>query len=283
MAEYLKGAAVAAAICEKLTAQVEALNGRGIVPCLAIVRMGEEGSDLAYERGAVKRCDALGIRVEHVVLPREASQEALLKEIDRINGDRNIHGCLILRPLPKQIDERAVCCALAPEKDVDSITEGSMSTVYSGMGAGFKPCTAQAVIEILDHYEIPLVGARVAVIGRSLVVGKPLSLLLQGRNATVTMCHTKTKDMAAVCREQDIVISAAGHAGTVDESFVRAGQVVIDVGTNMGPDGKLTGDVVFSEVEPVVHAITPVPGGVGAVTTTVLASHVVEAAEKAAR
>ena len=283
MAELLKGAAVAAALCEELTERVKALGEKGVTPRLAIVRLGEEPGDLAYERGAVKRCGAIGIEVEHVVLPREASQEELLARIDRVNQDNNVHGCLILRPLPKQIDEIAVCGRLAPEKDVDSVTQGSMSYVYSGKGAGFKPCTAQAVLEILDHYQVPLTGARVAVIGRSLVIGKPLSLMLQERNATVTMCHTRTKDMAALCREQDIIVAAAGHIGTVDGSFVRAGQVVIDVGTNMGPDGKLTGDVVFSAVEQVVAAITPVPGGVGAVTTTVLASHVVEAAEKAAK
>ncbi len=279
MAEQLKGAAVAAALCEKLSARVQALREKGVIPRLAILRLGEEPGDLAYERGAVKRCGGLGIELEQVALPRDAEQAALLAEIDRINADRSIHGCLILRPLPPQIDEATVCARLAPEKDVDSITQGSMCRVYTGRGAGFIPCTPQAVLEILDYYGVELTGARVAVIGRSLVVGKPLSLLLQARNATVTMCHTKTRDLARLCREQDILIAAAGHAGTVDERFVHPGQTVIDVGTNQGPDGKLTGDVCFDRVEPLVRAITPVPGGVGAVTTTVLASHVVEAAE----
>lgn len=283
MAELLKGAAVAAAICEELTGRVETLKERGIVPRLAIVRLGEEGGDLAYERGAVKRCGAIGIEVEHVLLPRDVEEETLLTQIDRINGDANIHGCLILRPLPRQIDEQKVCRRLAPEKDVDSITDSSACHVYTGAGAGFVPCTPQAVIEILDHYQVALSGARVAVIGRSPVVGKPLSLMLQARDATVTMCHSRTKDLAAICREQDVIISAAGRMGTEDGRCVRPGQVIIDVGTNVGPDGKLTGDVLFGEVEPVVRAITPVPGGVGAVTTTVLASHVVEAAEKASK
>ena len=169
---------------------------------------------------------------------------------------------------------------LTPAKDVDSMTSASLLSVFTGRDAGFAPCTAQSVTELLDYYEVPLSGARVAVIGRSLVIGKPVSMMLQARNATVTMCHTKTRDMAAVCREADVLVVAAGKAGVVDRSFTNPGQVVIDVGINAKPDGGICGDVNFEETEPLVRAITPVPGGVGSVTTAVLCKHVIEAAEK---
>ena len=280
MAILMKGAPVAAAICARTTAQMQKLAEQGVTPCLAILRVGENGGDVAYERSAVKRCAGLGIRTETVALPADASEEALLAEIDRVNRSEEIHGCLLLRPLPRHMDEYRLCQALDPQKDVDCITAGSMSFVFTGLGEGFWPCTPQACLEILDYYGVGLRGAKAAVIGRSLVVGRPLAMLLQARDATVTLCHSRTKDLAALCREQDILISAAGHIGTVDGSFVREGQVVLDVGTNVGSDGKLTGDVVFDSVEGLVGAITPVPGGVGAVTTSVLAAHVVQAAAR---
>lgn len=280
MAILMKGAPVAAAICERTAAQVQKLSAQGVTPCLAILRVGENGGDLAYERAAVKRCAGLGIQTETVALPADASEEALLAEIDRINRSGEIHGCLLLRPLPRHMDDYRVCQALDPKKDVDCITAGSMSYVFSGLGEGFWPCTPQACLEILDHYGVELRGARVAVIGRSLVVGRPLAMLLQARDATVTLCHSRTRDLAALCREQDILISAAGHIGTVDGSFVREGQVLLDVGTNVNSEGKLTGDVVFESAQPLAGAITPVPGGVGAVTSSILAAHVVQAALK---
>lgn len=280
MAEILKGAPVAAALSDALGKRVKRLNEKGIVPTLAIVRVGQRDSDLAYERGAVKRCETAGIEVRRFVLSEDCPQECLLKTIRQINDDSKIHGCLLFRPLPKQIDERLACEALVPEKDVDCITSGSLCGVFTGSQTGFPPCTAQACIEILDHYGYVLKGKRVAVIGRSLVVGKPVSMMLQSRNATVTMCHTKTENLSARCREAEILIVAAGRAGIVDESFVSPGQTVIDVGINTDAGGHLCGDVRFDRVEPVVASITPVPGGVGAVTSSVLAKHVVEAAEK---
>ena len=279
MAQLLYGAPVAAAICERAGSRLAQLKERGIVPGVAILRIGEDGGSAAYERSAIKRCTGLGIRAESVALPAEAGQEALLQEIDRINGREDIHGCLVMMPLPKGLDELAVRQALRPEKDLDCITPSSQSFVFSGRGPGFTPCTPQACLEILDHYGVPLKGARVAVIGRSLAVGRPLSLLLQNRDATVTMCHSGTRELAQICREQDIVISAAGRAGLVTGDFLRPGQVVLDVGTNVTSAGKLTGDVCFDEAESIVAAITPVPGGVGAVTTSVLAEHAVLAAE----
>lgn len=283
MAEILKGAPVVAAITEDLIAQAEALKARGVKPCLAILRVGERADDLAYERGAVKRCEKIGIRVEQIVLEESCSQEELEIAIHRINGDWNIHGCLMFRPLPKHLDEQAVSETLLPCKDVDSMTAASLRTVFAGRGEGFAPCTAQSVIELLDYYGFELTGKRAAVIGRSLVIGKPVSLMLQTRNATMAMCHTKTADMPAVCRQAEILVVAAGRVGVVDESFTNPEQIVIDVGINEAPGGGLCGDVQFQAVEPRVRAITPVPGGVGSVTTAVLCKHVIEAAEKAAR
>lgn len=279
MAELLKGAAVAAAMSEELARRVRAMEEQGIFPKLAIVRLGEEPGDLAYERGALKRCAALGIRTEQVILPRTAATDEVLRVLEGIGRDGSVHGCLLLRPLPDQVDAAAVRAALPPEKDVDSITDCSACRVYTGEGPGFEPCTPRAVIELLDYYGVALSGARVAVIGRSAVVGRPLALMLQRRDATVTVCHSKTRDLAGICRQQDILISAAGRIGTVDGRCVWREQVVVDVGVNAGPGGKITGDVLFDQVEPLVRAITPVPGGVGAVTSTVLAAHVVEAAQ----
>lgn len=281
MAEILKGAPVAAALSEELIARAEKLRQAGTVPTLAILRLGERPDDISYETGAMKRCDKIGIAVKHFLLPEDCTKERLLDTIREINADGSIHGCLMFRPLPDKDMEAAACALLAPEKDVDCMTSGSLASVFTGKGAGYPPCTAQACIELLDHYGVALTGRRVAVIGRSLVIGKPVAMMLQQRNATVTMCHTRTVDMPGVCREAEIIIAAAGKAGIVDRTFATQGQVLVDVGINVDENGKLCGDVKFDEVEPVVSAITPVPGGVGAVTTAVLAKHVIEAAEKA--
>lgn len=281
MAEILKGAPVAAALSEELIARAEKLKGAGTVPTLAILRLGERPDDISYETGAMKRCAKVGIEVRHFLLPADCTKEQLLDTIREINGDSSIHGCLMFRPLPDKDMEAAACALLAPEKDVDCMTSGSLASVFTGKGAGYPPCTAQACIELLDHYGVDLTGKRAAVIGRSLVIGKPVSMMLQQRNATVTMCHTRTVDMPGVCRGAEIIIAAAGKAGVVDKAFAAPGQVIVDVGINVDENGRLCGDVKFDEVEPVAAAITPVPGGVGAVTTAVLAKHVIEAAEKA--
>lgn len=281
MAEILKGAPVAAAITQALIVRAETLKQKGVEPCLAILRVGERPDDLAYERGAMKRCENVGIRVVSRVLDASCTQEELLNAIRSINADGAIHGCLMFRPLPKHLDEQAACEALIPRKDVDSMTAASLRTVFTGRGVGFAPCTAQSCIELLDHYGYNPSGKRVAVIGRSLVIGKPVSMMLQTRNATVTMCHTRTENMPAICREAEILVVAAGKAGVVDDTFTNSNQVVIDVGINAAPDGGICGDVQFAAVEPQVKAISPVPSGVGSVTTAVLCKHVIEAAERA--
>lgn len=283
MAQLLKGLPVANALTEVLAERVAALKEKNIVPTLAILRVGQREDDISYETGAMKRCAKVGIAVRQYLLEADCTKEALLDTVRQINEDSTIHGCLMFRPLADRDMEEAACALLAPEKDVDCMTAQSLATVFTGKGAGYPPCTAEGCIELLDHYGIDLQGKRVAVIGRSLVIGKPVSMMLQSRNATVTMCHTKTVNLAETCRNAEILVVAAGKAGVVDESFVSPGQIVVDVGIHVNADGKLCGDVMFDTVEPVVAAITPVPGGVGSVTTAVLAKHVVEAAEKTLR
>ena len=280
MALVLKGGQAAAAMNEKTAARVAALAAAGVVPTLAVVRMGAREDDLSYERGVMNRCAKLGIQVKPYLLEADASQDQLLAVLEEINQDGSIHGCLIFRPLPAQIDDKAVRAALAPEKDVDGITDASLAGVFTGSGVGYAPCTAQACVEILDHYGIPLEGKRVTVVGRSLVVGKPAAMLLDRKNATVTICNSRTRNLPEICRGADVLVVAMGKRGAIGGDCVAPGQVVVDVGIHTGENGKLCGDVRFEEAEPVVAAITPVPGGVGAMTTSVLAAHVVEAAGK---
>ncbi|MDD6615903.1 MAG: bifunctional 5,10-methylenetetrahydrofolate dehydrogenase/5,10-methenyltetrahydrofolate cyclohydrolase [Lachnospiraceae bacterium] len=280
MAKQLLGKEVTAALNERIKAKVAELKEKGVNPTLGIIRVGENESDISYERGATKRCETLGVACEKILLPADVSQEELLKVIDEVNKNDKIHGVLLFRPLPKHLDQNLIENALDPAKDVDCMTDGSMSGVFTGKDLGFPPCTPQACMEILDHYGIDCTGKKAVVIGRSLVVGKPAAMMLIKKNATVTVCHTRTVDMPSVAREADIVIVAAGRAGVVGAEYVKPGQVIIDVGINVNAEGKLCGDVDYAAVEPIVDAITPVPGGVGSVTTSVLVSHVVEAAAK---
>lgn len=278
MAKQLLGKEVTAAMNERIKADVAKLSQKGITPTLGIIRVGEREDDLSYERGAVKRCETLGVAYEKFLLPADVTEEELLKVIDKVNRSDGIHGVLLFRPLPKHLDEEKIINALDIEKDVDGITDGSLAGVFAGKERGFPPCTPKACMEILDHYGIDCTGKRAVVVGRSLVVGKPAAMMLLKKNATVTVCHTRTKDMPSVVKEADIVIVAAGKASVVDASYLRAGQTVLDVGINVSGDGKLCGDVNYGEAEKIVDAITPVPGGAGSVTTSVLVGHVVEAA-----
>ena len=278
MAKQLLGKEVTAALNERIKADVATLNAKGVKPTLGIIRVGERPDDLSYERGATKRCETLGVEYKKYLLPADVSQEELLKVIDEVNKDENIHGVLMFRPLPKHIDQTLVENALCAEKDVDCQTDASLGGVFTGKKVGFPPCTPQACMEILDHYGIDCTGKKAVVIGRSLVVGKPAAMMLIKKNATVTVCHTRTVDMPSVTREADILVVAAGRAGVVGADYVAPGQIVIDVGINVNEEGKLCGDVDYAAVEPIVDAITPVPGGVGSVTTSVLVGHVVEAA-----
>lgn len=259
MAQLWKGAPVAAALTEKLAARAEALKAGGILPALAIVRVGEQADDLTYENAAAKRCEKIGIVVRRFT----CTPEDLLATIEAINRDPTLHGCLLLRPLADKALEQAACEKLIPAKNMDE-----------------PPCTAQACLELLDFYGAELQDRAVCVVGRSAVVGKPVRELLEQRGARVTVCHSKTEDLPGTCQQAEIVVSAVGKAGLITADCVTAGQILVDVGINEAPDGKLCGDVDFAAVEPLVAAITPVPGGVGAVTTAVLCKHVIEAAER---
>ncbi|MGN1004148.1 MAG: bifunctional 5,10-methylenetetrahydrofolate dehydrogenase/5,10-methenyltetrahydrofolate cyclohydrolase [Oscillospiraceae bacterium] len=280
MAALLKGGPVAAARMKKLSVRIEELRGKGIRPCLAIVRVGEREEDLSYERGAMKRAESLGIEVKRFLLPEEVSEEALLDTLQIVNEDDKIHGCLLFRPLPAHLDTERIANALRPEKDIDAMTTASMGGLLTRANIGFAPCTATACMEILHYYDIPIKGKKVAMIGKSAAVGLPTALLLMNEEATVSVCHilTDPEDTKRFCREANLIISAAGCRNLIRADYVREGQIIIDVGINITPEGKICGDVDFEQVEPLVAAITPVPGGVGAVTSTVMSGHVVEAA-----
>ena len=281
MAEILKGKPVADAISEEVKTEVEILKGKGINPTLALVRVGEREDDLSYERGAMKRCEAVGISVKNVILPIDVSADELYKTIETLNEDENVHGILMFRPLPKHLDGEKARNLIAADKDVDGCTDLSLAGVFTNNGLGFAPCTAEAAVQILKHYGIPVSGKKVTVIGRSLVIGRPVSMLLMHENATVTICHTRTVDVPPAARDADIIIAASGQMESIDEKFLRKGQVLIDVGIGWNEaKQKLCGDVLFTAAEPVVGAITPVPGGVGSVTTSILVKHVAEAASR---
>ena len=289
MAKRLLGKEVNEALVAALQTRTAALKEKGIQPTLGIIRLGENPSDLSYEKGATKRAEEVGVAVKNYILPEDASKEDVLKVIDEVNADASVHGVLMFRPLPKHLkaDQDEICNRLAPCKDVDSMTHMSNAGVFEGQDLGYAPCTPAACMEILDHYGIDCKGKNAVVIGRSLVVGKPAAMMLMAKNATVTICHTRTVNVPEICKRADIIISAAGVLNSLTAEYVREGQIVIDVSMNWNPEkittkgkGGMSGDCVFEEVEPIVEAITPVPGGVGAVTTTVLMKHVVEAAEK---
>lgn len=282
MAEVLKGKPVVDAMARDLELRVARLREQNVKPTLAIVRVGQRPDDLSYERTALKRAESLGIDVRSVVLDETTCTEQLAEAIEAINKDVTIHGCLLFRPLPPFIDENAICDLLVPEKDIDGITRASLASVFVGQGVGYAPATAAAVMRMLDYYEVPLNGAHVVVVGRSLVIGKPVAQLLLARHATVTTCHSRTADLPELMRAADVVVCATGRARGYGEECFSAGQVVIDVGINFDDEGNLCGDVDFDAVEPVVGAITPVPGGIGSVTTSTTMAHVVEAAERAA-
>ena len=280
MAKLLKAIPAVKEITAGLKSRSGELIQRGITPTLGILRMGERADDLSYEKGAVKRCEQSGIQVRKIILPQDAPQETVLKEIEKLNNDREIHGVLIFRPLPAQIDDSAVCKALSPEKDVDGITSQSMAGIFSGTHVGFPPCTPEGCLELLRHYDIPLKGKNAVVLGRSLVDGKPLAMLLLEENATVTICHSRTEGLAEICRKADILIAAVGKREMVTKEFLSPGQVVIDVGIHVKEDGSLCGDVDFEAAQEIVEAVSPVPGGAGTITAAVLAKHTIEAAER---
>lgn len=275
--QIIKGKPVADKISEDLIKEVELLVKEGINPKLTIVRVGARSDDLSYERGALKRCQNIGITTEVLELAEDITQEEYIDVLKKVNDDKDVNGILCFRPLPKHLNEEVIKYVIAPEKDVDCFSPINSAKVMEGDKSGFPPCTPTAVVEILKHYNVDLKGSKVTVLGRSMVVGKPVSMLLLSEHATVTICHSKTKNLSDVAAEADVLIAAIGRAKMVDESFVKDGAVVIDVGINVDEEGNLCGDVDTNAVLNKVSMITPVPAGVGSVTTSILAKHLVKA------
>ena len=283
MTTVMKGAPAAEKIRNELEGRVKALRERGVAPCLGLIRVGARPDDLAYERGAKKRMASVGVECRVFELPEDVTQDGLERTFAGINADPSVHGIMVFRPLPKGLDIEPLRLMIDPRKDVDCMSPANIAGVFAGEKDVFAPCTPEAVVEVLDFYGVEPAGKRVTVVGRSLVVGRPLAMLLLARNATVTLCHTRTADLAAECRRAEILIAAAGHAHMIGADFVSEGAVVVDVGINVGPDGKLCGDVDYDAAAARASMMTPVPGGVGAVTSSVLVRHVVRAAEKLSR
>lgn len=278
MGEIIKGKPVGDALSEVLKGECEALVKDGIQPKLAILRVGAKANDLSYEKGALKKCETIGIETEVTELPDGTTQEEYIEVLQKLNNDSSVHGILTFRPLPEGIDEEVIKNVIEPEKDVDCFSPMNTAKLMEGDKTGFPPCTPTAVVEILKYYNVPLKGANVVVLGRSMVVGKPVSMLLLGENATVTICHSKTKDLPQVCANADVLVAGVGRARMVTADYVKEGAVVIDVGINAKPEGGgICGDVDTDSVLEKVSMITPVPAGVGSVTTSVLAKHVIKA------
>ena len=275
----LLGKPVADAITASLASDVESMKNKGIVPTLAVIRVGAREDDLAYERGLTKRFESANCAVKKIELPEDVTQEVLDAAVASADEDPSVDGILMFRPLPKTLTDKNVLNTISALKDVDGMGKANMADISSGAGEGHAPCTAEAVIEMLKFHGIDIKGKKVTVVGRSLVIGKPVSMLLLKENATVKVCHTKTEDLKAECQWADIVVACAGKAKMLDASYFRAGQTVIDVGMNVDEEGKLCGDVDFASVSEVVDAITPVPRGVGSVTTSVLLRAVVNNAK----
>lgn len=277
MANILSGKEVAKSIKENVKKEVVELKNRGINPTLAILRVGQNPDDIAYEKSILKNCDSVGIVGKVYELEESISTEGLLEIIEKLNQDMDVHGILIFRPLPKHIDEEQINNTISPLKDVDCMNPLNLEKVFEGNMDGFAPCTPKAAMKIMEFYGIPLEGAKVSVVNRSMVVGKPLSMMLLGKNATVTICHSRTKDLKEVTKNSDIVVTALGRAKYFNEEYFNENSSIIDVGISLDKDGNISGDVDFDNVNTKVKSITPVPGGVGSVTTSILLSHVVVA------
>lgn len=272
----LKGAEVSAKLKNQVQVMLEKLDG--YVPTAAIVRVGERPDDLSYEKGVIKKIASFGMQAKTFAFPEDISQDLFLEEFKKINADDSIDGILLFMPLPKHMNGKMFEAAIDPAKDLDGISPVNRAKVFAGEQDGYAPCTAEAVIEVLKAFEIPMAGKRAVVVGRSMVVGRPLSMLFLNENATVTVCHTKTADLKAECKRAEILVAAAGKAGMLDKDYVADGAVVIDVGINVDENGKLCGDVKWDGLDEAASAATPVPGGVGAVTTAVLCKHLAQAA-----
>ena len=280
MAKILRGADALEAKCAELKDKVRRLRNEGTDPVLAIIRVGEDPDNMAYERGLVKRAEELGIMVEKYVMDEKATETTVIALIRRLNYDDDIHGVLLMRPLPEHMDDNKVRMTLDPAKDLDGITDVSIAGVFAGTDRGFPPCTPSGCIELLEHYGIRIAGKKAVVIGRSMVTGRPLSMMLMRKNATVTLCHSHTspEDLIRYCHNADLIFVMVGKPKTIKTEHVRPGQVIVDIGINVDKNGKLCGDTDFDNLLPIVKSITPVPGGVGAMTSVMLLEHLITAA-----
>jgi len=281
MAELLKGKPVADAMKDELIKKVEALKAKGISPKLGFIRVGNRPDDLFYEGGAKKTCAALGMDSLVFEYPENIEQADFEKAVIAVGQMKDVHGILMFSPLPKHLDEKKIRTLIPVEKDVDCLTVGGAAKVFTDDPTGFPPCTPAACMDMLHYFGIPIKGKKCVVVGRSLVVGKPLAMLLLREHGTVTICHSRTENLPEVCQSADLLVAAVGKAKMIKGNFVKPGQIVIDVGINPDPDnpGKYCGDVDFAEVEPVVQKISPVPAGVGSVTTVVLCKQTIMACE----
>jgi len=280
-AQRIEGKALAAAVKARAAEQVEQLKQQGIEPCLAVVLVGENPASQTYVAGKERDCAACGIRSVRYDLPAETSQQELLDLLAKLAADDSVHGMLVQLPLPSQIDEQAVIAAIPPEKDVDGFTPVNVGRMMIGQPC-FLPCTPAGCIEMIRSTGISIAGKHAVVVGRSNIVGKPAAMLLLAENATVTICHSRTADLADQCRAADILVAAVGKPGFITGDMVKPGAVVIDVGINRGADGKLCGDVDYASAAEKAAFITPVPGGVGLMTRAMLMENTVQAARRAA-
>lgn len=278
MAKIIDGKAISALKREEIKKEVEALAARGVVPGLAVIIVGSDPASEVYVRNKGRACEAVGIHSEIIALPEETPESELLEKIDKLNGRDDINGILVQLPLPRHISEKAVTARIIPEKDVDAFSDENVGKITVG-APRFLPCTPAGVMEMLRYEGVEIAGRECIVVGRSNIVGKPMALLLLKENGTVTVCHSKTKDLASHTRRADILVAAVGKPKFITGDMIKAGAVVIDVGINRTDDGKLCGDVDFESAEKVASAITPVPGGVGPMTITMLLENTVTAAK----
>lgn len=280
MTKILYGNEVALKIKEDLKLRIDKLKEKNIIPKLAILRMGNKQDDIAYERSIIKSCEKLNIETKVEELKEDILEEDFLKLMEGLNNQKDISGILVFRPYPKHLNENIINSSISLNKDVDCMHPLNLERIFEGDLDGFMPCTPEAVIEMLKYYDIELKGKNIVIINRSMVVGKPLSMMSLAHNATVTVCHSKTIDLQSITKKADIVVTAIGKAKLIKEEYFNEDSIVIDVSINVDENGKLCGDVDFENVKEKVGAITPVPKGVGSVTTTLLLKHIVEAAEK---
>lgn len=280
MTDILKGGPVAKAIKEKIKVEVDALKEKNIIPTLGIIRMGNRPDDISYEKGVIRNCESVGIQARVFEVPADTPMNEFADLLKKVNDDDSVHGILMFRPLPKHIDYEAVKSLIDPRKDIDCMSPINLEKVFEGELDGFVPCTPKAVIEVLKYYDVPLIGANVAIINRSMVVGRPLSMMFLGESSTVTICHSKTKNLPTVTANSDIVVAAVGKARMLGKEYFSDNSIVIDVGINDAGEGKICGDVNYDSIVEDVKAITPVPGGIGSVTSAILLRHVIIACKK---